>query len=74
LDIGKRRRRKRISGVMGIVSAISGYFLADLWNASISASMAVSAGMIFALVFAFTIIKRRLFQKTAESKFIESWQ
>jgi len=63
-----------ISGVMGIVSAISGYFLADLWNASISASMAVSAGMIFALVFAFTIIKRRLFQKTAESKFIESWQ
>lgn len=63
-----------ISGAIGIISAISGYYLADLWKASISASMAVSAGIIFAFVFAFTLIKRRLFQKTEESKLIESWQ
>jgi len=63
-----------ISGLIGILSAISGFFLADLWNASISASMAVSAGIIFACVFAYTVIKRRLFQKTEESNFIESWQ
>ncbi len=63
-----------ISVIIGVLSAVLGYFLADLWKASISASMAVSAGMIFALVFAYTLLKRKFFRKTEQSNFVESWQ
>lgn len=63
-----------LSGIIGTLSAISGYFLADLWQASISASMAVAAGFFFLLIFCFTVLKRKIYQSTTKSKPIESWQ
>lgn len=53
-----------LSAFFGILSAITGYFLAAWWSASISASMAVSAGIIFFVVFFYTQIRRALFQKS----------
>jgi len=38
----------------GIASAILGYFLARVWDASIAGAMAVVAGVLFALAFAFS--------------------
>jgi len=63
-----------ISALIGILSAVIGYFLADLWKASISASMAVAAGLIFFLVFVYTVLKRKLVQKSFNQKPVESWQ
>jgi len=63
-----------ISAFFGVLSAVSGYFLADLWKASISASMAVAAGMIFLVVFLYTVLKRKFLQKSINQKPLESWQ
>jgi len=38
--------------LFGVLSAVIGFYLATWWNASISGSMAVAAGMLFVLVFA----------------------
>jgi manganese/zinc/iron transport system permease protein len=40
-----------LSGVIGAIAAMLGYYLAVWWNASISGSMSTVAGLIFALVF-----------------------
>lgn len=40
-----------ISAVLGVVSALSGYWLADLLDASIAGSMATMAGVIFGVIF-----------------------
>jgi len=63
-----------LSALIGILSAVFGYFLADLWKASISASMAVAAGIFFALIFLYTFLRRKLVQKTYNQKPLESWQ
>ncbi|MEG6523944.1 metal ABC transporter permease [Desulfotomaculum sp. 1211_IL3151] len=59
-----------LSIAIGILSAISGYWLAALFDVSIAGSMAVMVGMIFLIVFILTpdrgllsIIKRRKKQK-----------
>ncbi len=43
-----------LSALMGVVSAIAGYFLAGVWNSSIAGAMVVAIGTIFAfsLIFA----------------------
>lgn len=63
-----------LSVLFGAVSAISGYYLADWWKASISASMAVSAGILFLLVFVYTLLKRNIDQRTYRYDRLNSWQ
>ncbi len=46
--------------VLGTLSAVGGYLLADLWSASISASMAVFSGIFFALVFGYSLVGKKL--------------
>lgn len=43
-----------LSGVIGIVSALFGYFGAVYWNVSIAGSMATAAGILFLLAFLFS--------------------
>ncbi len=45
---------------LGTLSAIGGYFLADLWSSSISASMAVFSGILFALVFGYSLVGKKV--------------
>ena len=63
-----------LSVLFGTVSAISGYYLADWWKASISASMAVSAGILFLLIFVYTLLKRNIDQRTYRYDRLKSWQ
>ncbi|MRX72422.1 iron chelate uptake ABC transporter family permease subunit [Bacillus lacus] len=43
-----------ISGLIGVLSAVSGYYAAVLMNISIAGAMASAAGVIFSLVFLFS--------------------
>ncbi|MFZ3589312.1 metal ABC transporter permease [Bacillus sp. DJP31] len=43
-----------ISAIVGVVSAVAGYYVAVLLNVSIAGSMAMVVGIIFALVFVFS--------------------
>ena len=59
-----------LSATIGVISAISGYWLAHLLDASIAGSMATMAGLVFALVYLFSpdrglvsIIRRRMRQR-----------
>lgn len=59
-----------LSVVIGIVSAVLGYFGAAYWDVSISGSMAVAAGLVFLLAFLFSpkygvVIKLFLTRKKA---------
>ena len=38
-----------LSALMGVISAIAGYFLAGIWNSSIAGAMVVVMGVLFAL-------------------------
>ena len=51
-----------LTALFGMASAVCGFYLAVWWNASISGSMAVAAGILFFLVFIgvrFNIILRQ---------------
>jgi manganese/zinc/iron transport system permease protein len=43
-----------LSAIIGVASAFGGYFIALVFNVSISGSMAVAAGIIFAIAFVFS--------------------
>ena len=43
-----------LSAFLGVLSAISGYYVAAWWNVSISGSMAMMAGVLFVLAFFFS--------------------
>ena len=57
---GSLKKMLVLSAVAGILSSISGYYLAAFLNASIAGAMASSAGFFFALAFAWYKIRPRL--------------
>jgi manganese/zinc/iron transport system permease protein len=61
-----------ISALVGVLSAIAGYFIATWFNVSISGSMAVAAGIIFAITFVFSpthgLLSRWLARKRLQKK------
>lgn len=69
------KRMLFISAFIGALNAISGYHLADFFDVSIAGSMAVTTGLVFALVFIFapkrgliTVLRRRNLQKVEFAK------
>lgn len=61
-----------LSVLIGIVSSISGFWFAQWLNASISGSMAVMAGLIFAIIFVVAPGKGLLSQKLKQIK--QKWE
>jgi manganese/zinc/iron transport system permease protein len=61
-----------ISSLVGVLSAFAGYFIATFFNVSISGSMAVAAGVIFAITFVFSpthgLLSRWLVRKRLQNK------
>jgi manganese/zinc/iron transport system permease protein len=61
-----------ISALVGVLSAFVGYFIATIFNVSISGSMAVAAGVIFAITFVFSpthgLLSRWLARKRLQNK------
>lgn len=57
-----------LTSAFGIASAVSGFYLAVWWNASISASMAVAAGGFFVLVFIGVHLHAKFLQKSNKAK------
>jgi manganese/zinc/iron transport system permease protein len=61
-----------ISAIVGVLSAFAGYFIATIFNVSISGSMAVAAGVIFAITFVFSpthgLLSRWLARKRLQNK------
>jgi manganese/zinc/iron transport system permease protein len=61
-----------ISALVGVLSAFAGYFIATIFNVSISGSMAVAAGVIFAITFVFSpthgLLSRWLARKRLQNK------
>ncbi len=55
--------------VFGTASAIFGFYLADWWSASISAGMAVAAGIIFIIVFLLAGLKNAMRRKGHRKSF-----
>lgn len=49
-----------LTALFGMLSATGGFYLAVWWKSSISASMAVMAGILFAVVFLFLKLQNRL--------------
>lgn len=50
--------------LLGFLSAVGGFYLADWWQASISGSMAVASGILFLLVFIAKNLTRKVAKKT----------
>lgn len=63
-----------LTALFGLVSAIGGFYLAVWWKSSISASMAVMAGMLFAVVFLFLKFQNRLKKVRRPPLFADSTQ
>jgi len=61
-----------LTAAFGIVSAVGGFYLADLWKTSISASMAVMSGVLFAAVFLLLKALNLLNKSRRTSAFAES--
>ena len=61
-----------ISALVGVLSAFAGYFIATIFNVSISGSMAVAAGVIFAITFVLSpthgLLSRWLARKRLQNK------
>ncbi|RAK16593.1 manganese/zinc/iron transport system permease protein [Anoxybacillus vitaminiphilus] len=61
-----------LSALVGVLSAIAGYFIAMIFNVSISGSMAVAAGVIFAITFVLSpthgLLSRWLARKRLQNK------
>lgn len=57
-----------LSGLLGVIAAVAGYYAATFSNVSISGSMASVNGLIFALVFLFSPTKGILFRKLSMKK------
>lgn len=51
-----------ISGILAILSSITGYGLAVLWNTSIAGMMAVSIGTFYVLTVAYTVLMKNVQQ------------
>ncbi len=49
--------------LLGVASAVGGFYLADWWQASISGSMAVASGILFLLVFIGKNLTRKVAKK-----------
>ncbi|PAD66963.1 iron ABC transporter [Bacillus sp. 7586-K] len=60
-----------ISAGIGVISAISGYYLATLLNVSISGAMATSTGILFTLAFLFSPKHGYLVKKRAQRNFVK---
>ena len=60
-----------ISASIGVISAISGYYLATLLNVSISGAMATSTGILFTLAFLFSPKHGYLAKKRAQRNFVK---
>lgn len=58
-----------LTAFFGATSAIAGFYLADWWSASISAGMAVAAGILFVIVFLFTAFRNAVWRKTHRNSF-----
>ncbi len=52
-----------LSAGLGITASISGYYLALLLNASVSGAMVTILGIMFALVFTFKVVGKKIFPK-----------
>jgi manganese/zinc/iron transport system permease protein len=61
-----------LTAVFGVASSLGGFYLAAWWRSSISASMAVMAGLLFATVFLLLKIQNRLKKSRRVSRFAES--
>lgn len=61
-----------LSGVIGVVSAVSGYYAATLLNVSISGAMATMLGLIFAVVFVLSPSHGLLSKWIMRRKYIQS--
>jgi manganese/zinc/iron transport system permease protein len=61
-----------LSAIIGVASAFGGYFIALVFNVSISGSMAIAAGIIFAITFVFSpthgLISKWLTRKRLQNK------
>ncbi|MDQ0231115.1 metal ABC transporter permease [Metabacillus malikii] len=57
-----------ISAGIGVISAISGYYMATIFNVSISGAMATSTGIFFALAFLFSPRHGFIAKKRAQMK------
>jgi manganese/zinc/iron transport system permease protein len=55
-----------LSALFGLLSAISGYYLAFLINGSIAGAMATMTGVFFAIVFVFQKVKQKRANQTPE--------
>jgi len=60
-----------ISAGIGVISAISGYYLATLLNVSISGAMATSTGILFTIAFLFSPKHGYLAKKRAQRKLVK---
>ncbi len=48
-----------LAGVSGIIASVAGYYLAVWWNVSISGSMVVVLGVLFAIAFVFSLVSNK---------------